>query len=75
MVSIESDSKFEMPWTLSSQTGRDMHPGVFVEAICPHGVGHHKGVHGCDGCCATWPKEIADRVTKDKSTNSEHKET
>lgn len=18
---------------------------------CPHGVGHHNGVHGCDGCC------------------------
>lgn len=21
------------------------------EDICPHGVGHENGVHGCDGCC------------------------
>lgn len=21
------------------------------EDICPHGVGHEKGIHGCDGCC------------------------
>jgi len=22
------------------------------EYACPHGVGHGKGVHGCDGCCS-----------------------
>lgn len=22
------------------------------EYACPHGIGHSKGVHGCDGCCA-----------------------
>lgn len=21
------------------------------EYSCPHGVGHSKGMHGCDGCC------------------------
>lgn len=21
------------------------------EDICPHGIGHENGVHGCDGCC------------------------
>jgi hypothetical protein len=52
-------------WILSKQKGRDMHAGTFVEAICPHGIGHHKGVHGCDGCCAHWPKEISDEVTED----------
>jgi hypothetical protein len=39
-------------WELSVQGDRDMHRGSFAEAICPHGVGHHKGIHGCDGCCA-----------------------
>ena len=33
-----------------------------------HGVGHHKGVHGCDGCCANAPKAIWDEVTEDKPT-------
>jgi hypothetical protein len=37
-----------------------------IEAICAHGIGHHKGIHGCDGCCANWPKEVSDRVTKDE---------
>lgn len=52
-------------WTLSNQIGRDMHKGLFREAICSHGVGHHRGVHSCDGCCADWPKEIEDKVTKE----------
>ncbi len=52
-------------WGISVQIGRDMHRGKFVEGICKHGVGHHKGTHGCDGCCADWPKEISDQVTKD----------
>lgn len=25
---------------------------VEQEWLCPHGVGHEKGTHGCDGCCA-----------------------
>jgi len=54
-------------WKLSGeQNYRDMHDAGFVEAICAHGVGHHKGIHGCDGCCRTWPKEISDKVTEDK---------
>jgi len=52
-------------WTLSREIGRDMHRGIFIEAICAHGVGHHKGIHGCDGCCVNWPKEIANKVSKD----------
>lgn len=52
-------------WKLSIQFDRDIHSGEFVEAICEHGIGHHNGVHGCDGCCATWPDEISNRVTKD----------
>jgi len=52
-------------WKLSNQLGRDLHAYHFVEAICAHGIGHHKGVHGCDGCCANWPKEISDKVSKD----------
>ena len=52
-------------WKLSSQIGRDMYNGVFVEAICEHGIGHHWGVHGCDGCCANWPKEISYKVSKE----------
>lgn len=53
-------------WHLYNQHGRDMHPGVFVEAICPHGIGHHKGVHGCDGCCKNCPKELWDKVTNEE---------
>jgi hypothetical protein len=53
-------------WKLSAQIDRDMHNENFVEAICAHGIGHHKGVHGCDGCCWNWPQEISDKVTEDK---------
>lgn len=53
-------------WLVMPQKDRDMHSPSFVEAICVHGVGHHKGIHGCDGCCADWPKEVSDRVTEDK---------
>lgn len=52
-------------WHLSVSYGRDNHRGRFVEALCDHGIGHHMGIHGCDGCCADWPKEIEDRVSKD----------
>lgn len=53
-------------WKVPVQYGRDMHCGAFVEAICAHGVGHHKGVHGCDGCCSNCPPEIWNQVTEDK---------
>mgnify|MGYP001611003724 CR=1 FL=1 len=25
--------------------------GYSDEFLCPHGIGHEKGVHGCDSCC------------------------
>lgn len=52
-------------WKILVQDDRDMHAKGFTEAICEHGIGHHKGIHGCDGCCATWPKEISKQVTRD----------
>lgn len=30
--------------------------GQRTEWVCPHGIGHHRGVHGCDGCCADEPE-------------------
>lgn len=30
--------------------------GIIIEFICPHGVGHDKHVHGCDGCCGLLKK-------------------
>lgn len=57
--------KNKYKWELSKQYGRDIHKGPFFEAICPHGVGHHKGIHGCDGCCATAPKKIWSKVSED----------
>lgn len=52
-------------WKLERQVGRDMHDYIFNEAICEHRIGHHKGVHGCDGCCANWPKDVSDFVSED----------
>lgn len=52
-------------WKLEEQWDRDIHSKPFYEAICPHGIGHHKGVHGCDGCCDHWPKDITKKVSKD----------
>lgn len=54
-------------WIISKRHWRDIHGPDFVEAYCPHGIGHHKGVHGCDGCCANCPKEIWDQVTDESS--------
>lgn len=35
----------------------DMDPsGERTEWVCDHGIGHHRGVHGCDGCCVNEPK-------------------
>lgn len=53
-------------WRLLIQDDRDLHDPGFVEAICPHGIGHHKGVHGCDGCCKSAPRDIWEKVTEDK---------
>ncbi len=27
--------------------------GFSEEYLCEHGIGHEKGVHGCDGCCSS----------------------
>lgn len=52
-------------WLLDTQYDRDLHSGRFVEAICAHGMGHHNGTHGCDGCCSDMPEEFKEQVTKD----------
>lgn len=52
-------------WKLYPQNDRDMHAADFVEALCAHGIGHHNGVHGCDGCCSDMPQEIRNKVTTD----------
>lgn len=43
----------------------DIRENGLIEAICIHGIGHHLGIHGCDGCCKDLPKELADKLTKD----------
>jgi hypothetical protein len=40
--------------------------GKRTEWVCQHGTGHHKGVHGCDGCCSKAPKDMWDKVPSDK---------
>lgn len=56
-------------WKLTKpQNGRDMHDWGFIEAICSHGIGHHKGVHGCDRCCNACPEDIWAKVTEDKAS-------
>lgn len=43
------------------------------EVICPHGVGHHAGVHGCHmsiiqkekSCCSDCPPNLWIKVTND----------
>lgn len=53
-------------WSLTKpQNDRDMHSKGFIEAICSHGVGHHNGIHGCDGCCEHCPKDIWSQVSED----------
>lgn len=56
--------KQENEWTLTKGF-RDMHGSGFVEASCFHGIGHHRGVHGCDGCCSTCPKEVWEQTTNE----------
>lgn len=51
-------------WTIHPRFS-DIRPLGFVEALCSHGVGHHRGIHGCDGCCENMPEEIAKKTTKD----------
>lgn len=61
----------EKEWSLTKpQNFRDMHDVGFIEVVCPHGVGHHKGVHGCDlqdgePCCKSAPKELWDKVSSE----------
>lgn len=53
-------------WDLVREDGR-------LERTCKHGIGHtvgdlnperlknkYHGVHGCDGCCADWPRQGSD---------------
>lgn len=63
MKKIKKEKVIE--WQIYKQLYRDMHASPFFEAICSHGVGHHNGVHGCDGCCKDAPKEIWKQVSKD----------
>lgn len=39
------------------------------EDICPHGIGHELGIHGCDGCCAELYNEIAHHKNGNKQDN------
>jgi len=44
-----------------------------IEFACPHGVGHGRGVHACEGCCAheSYKREVVDvkrDITGDKRT-------
>lgn len=57
MTTLRSDG-----WSLHERTF-DM---AKIEAICPHGIGHHQGIHGCDGCCGAMPEDLKDQVTKDE---------
>ena len=49
-------------WKIKKRSS-DIRSNGLIEAICDHGVGHHNGVHGCDGCCNNMPKEIKDQLT------------
>lgn len=64
--SVESSDLEESKWYLNPRFS-DIRPDGFVEVLCEHGIGHHKGVHGCDGCCADVPDHIWEQVTNDKS--------
>lgn len=48
--------------------------GRRTEWICDHGIGHHRGVHGCDGCCAHAPRQEWEQTTEDTPTPSLHTE-
>lgn len=63
-------------WTIRKRFS-DIRSGGLVEAICPHGIGHHRGVHGChmkdgtlESCCSTCPKEIWEQTTLEKCCDS-----
>lgn len=57
--------KDDVKGELIVSNGRDMHGRGFTEWMCSHGIGHHKGIHGCDGCCNNAPTELWDKVTQD----------
>jgi len=48
----EECSKLPKGWKRHYRDDRDI-----WENICPHGIGHCDGVHGCDGCCSAWQKK------------------
>jgi hypothetical protein len=42
----------EQQWSKHTRFDKkDEHGKNVVEDTCPHGVGHERGIHGCDGCC------------------------
>jgi len=46
-------------------------PGYRGEYQCPHGVGHGRHIHSCDGCCKRWDFPLSDanlEATKAKET-------
>jgi hypothetical protein len=47
LVKKRKKTKEDKPWHWPFQRMSDG-----PEYSCPHGVGHSKGVHGCDHCCA-----------------------
>lgn len=55
-----------MKWKLQKRWS-DIRSDGLIEALCDHGVGHHRGIHGCDGCCRDWPEEVAQETTKDQT--------
>lgn len=49
-----TDMEDEVFLAKASQLRRESYwtgPGYRGEYQCPHGVGHGRHVHGCDGCC------------------------
>ena len=45
-VNIKNYLKLSKPWVRHYRDDK----GIW-EDICPHGIGHDRGIHGCDGCC------------------------
>jgi len=64
---VKLKGRIRTEWKVTKPTFRDIHGSGFVEATCAHGIGHHRGIHGCDGCCFEWPKEISEQTTNEKS--------
>jgi hypothetical protein len=61
-------------WTLQKRWS-DIRSNGLIEVICQHGIGHHNGIHGCDGCCAICPDELWEKVTNDNIIENDTKGT